>query len=608
MNFIVKELATKEQALTNQLFPNRELHCQFVQMGAFFFRIQTVALDGPMQVMTGGIVRKMLSLQLNTPVRLIPVDCGTVLQRVVVSLAVRGEGTVTLSEAQALDLITTALRGHLPSPSHIYVLQHHSTNINVIILETSNFGVVTSDTHITLDQLGAQVHITDSAQPTAIFKRSVDMKSIGIGGLDAEFLTIFRKVFASRRLPPKIQKELGISHVRGLLLYGPPGTGKTLLARELGKLLDCVEPIIVNGPSLLNKYVGQSEENVRQLFAPAMAAQKAGKDQLHLIICDEFDAIGKKRGSDTGSSGVADNVVNSFLPMIDGIHALNNILVIGITNRIDLIDEALLRSGRFEVKLEIKLPSRDGRLEILQIHTRSMQAAGRLDPSVQLDRVADMTQNYSGAELAGLIRAATSFAVARELSLDQPVQDASANPVITMTDIVHAVAETVPALGCGNLLYTTIAARVNMDQVVNGGLGTVFLDVPAGVVSSVLLVGMPRIGKTYSSCYLAQRLQFSQVQMVSTMATAYGRRDIQDALAKCKLTATSCLILDDLEGLLQWCDVGRVYDNSLYQCVRNACKTFLALDQKLVIIANTSNPMMVEALGLDRVFDKIMDC
>lgn len=241
-----------------------------------------------------------------------------------------------------------------------------------------------------------------------MFKKSIDIKDLGIGGLTDEFLTIFRKVFASRLLANNIKEELGINHVRGVLLYGPPGCGKTALARQLGKLLNCIEPKIVNGPSLLNKYVGESEENTRKLFADAIADKKKGNNNnLHLIICDEFDAIGKKRGSVSSSTGVSEQVVNTFLTMIDGVNSLDNILLICMTNRKDMIDEALLRYGRLEVHIEIKLPTKEGRVEILNIHTNKMKLSNRFDENIDLIEIANNTQNYSGAELEGLVRTAT---------------------------------------------------------------------------------------------------------------------------------------------------------------------------------------------------------
>ena len=134
-----------------------------------------------------------------------------------------------------------------------------------------------------------------------------------------------------------------------MLLYGPPGCGKTLIARQIGKALNSHPPKIVNGPEILDKYVGGSEEKIRALFADAEKEQGAQGDasQLHIIILDEMDAICKKRGSGSaGGTGVGDSVVNQLLSKIDGVDALNNILLIGMTNRKDMIDDALLRPGR----------------------------------------------------------------------------------------------------------------------------------------------------------------------------------------------------------------------------------------------------------------------
>lgn len=141
---------------------------------------------------------------------------------------------------------------------------------------------------------------------------------MGIGGLDVEFSAIFRRAFASRIFPPALVEKLGVQHVKGILLFGPPGTGKTLIARQIGKMLNAREPKIVNGPEILNKYVGQSEENIRKLFADAEKEYKAKGDDssLHIIIFDELDAICKQRGSKNDGTGVGDSVVNQLLAKV----------------------------------------------------------------------------------------------------------------------------------------------------------------------------------------------------------------------------------------------------------------------------------------------------
>lgn len=149
-----------------------------------------------------------------------------------------------------------------------------------------------------------------------------------------------------------------------MILHGPPGTGKTLIARQIAKALNCEEPQVVNGPEIFDKYVGGSEKKIRELFAPAEREQEEKGDDsgLHIIIFDEIDAICKARGSSSNSgTNVNDSVVNQLLSKLDGVDALNNVLIIGMTNRIDLIDEAILRPGRLELHLEIGLPDRVGR-------------------------------------------------------------------------------------------------------------------------------------------------------------------------------------------------------------------------------------------------------
>ena len=288
----------------------------------------------------------------------------------------------------------------------------------------------------------------------------------GVGGLDAEFLTIFRRVFASRMVPPEMVKRLGMRHVKGMLLYGPPGTGKTLVARQLGKLLNAHPPKIVNGPEILQRFVGQSEENMRELFAPAEKEWKgkAEKSKLHVIIFDEIDAIMKARGSGGATASVVhDNVVNQLLTKLDGMQSLDNVLVVGITNRRDLLDPAVLRPGRLELQVEVGLPDRKGRTQIFNIHTARMRAEGLLATDVDIDTLAEVTGNYSGAEIKGLVGAAQSHALARYLkdaddvsgdapsaspSSDSSSSDSSSSRLnVTMDDFTRAMREVRPAMG-----------------------------------------------------------------------------------------------------------------------------------------------------------------
>lgn len=185
-------------------------------------------------------------------------------------------------------------------------------------------GVITANTIITFDRKEESVislsgkAVGNSGMPN-IINPDWDFSKMGIGGLDDEFNAIFRRAFASRVFPPDLIEQLNMSHVKGILLFGPPGTGKTLMARQVGKMLNTREPKIVNGPEILNKYVGESEKNIRELFKEAEEDQKKFKinSPLHMIIFDEIDAICKQRGTVTGSTGVADTVVNQLLSKVN---------------------------------------------------------------------------------------------------------------------------------------------------------------------------------------------------------------------------------------------------------------------------------------------------
>ncbi|CAM9456444.1 unnamed protein product [Phaeothamnion confervicola] len=243
-----------------------------------------------------------------------------------------------------------------------------------------------------------------------------------VGGLGPQLDNIVRRVLGTRMISREVRQALGVTHVRGLLLHGPPGCGKTLLARELAFRLKARPPKLVSGPEILDKWVGEAERKVRALFADAEAeharALEIGADPqelpLHVIALDEIDALCRSRGTLAGdTSGVRDSVVNQILAKMDGLVALENILVVGMTNRKELLDEALLRPGRLEVSLFVPLPDAAGREEIFGIHTRQAGAAGLLAEDVDLMALAAATDGFSGADIAGLVRSATSFAVAR---------------------------------------------------------------------------------------------------------------------------------------------------------------------------------------------------
>jgi len=193
---------------------------------------------------------------------------------------------------------------------------------------------------------------------------------------------------------------------KGILLHGPPGTGKTLLAKAVAKESEA-NFIAVKGPQLLNMYVGESERAVREVFRKARQAAPC------IMFFDELDALAPRRG--TGSdSHVTERVVSQFLAEMDGIEELKGVVVLGATNRLDIVDPALLRPGRFEVLVELPVPDQEARLTIFQVHTRGKPLA----PDVDLTELAERTEGMVGADIEGLCRQAAMLAI-REF-LEEP--------------------------------------------------------------------------------------------------------------------------------------------------------------------------------------------
>ncbi|KAL6184996.1 hypothetical protein ACLB2K_041131 [Fragaria x ananassa] len=413
-------------------------------------------------------------------------------------------------------------------------------------------GMISSETYFIFEApSGNGIKIVGQRSDTTIniFKhKEFNLQTLGIGGLGAEFADIFRRAFASRVFPAHVTNKLGIKHVKGMLLYGPPGTGKTLMARQIGKMLNGKDPKIVNGPEVLSKFVGETEKNVRDLFADAENDQRLRGDEseLHVIIFDEIDAIFK--GSTRDGTGVHDSIVNQLLTKIDGVESLNNVLLIGMTNRKDLIDEALLRPGRLEVQIEISLPNENGRIQILQIHSNKMKESSFLAPDVNLQELAARTKNYSGAELEGVVKSAVSFALNRQLSLDdltKPVDEESIK--VTMDDFLRALHEIVPAFGastddlercrlhgmvdCGeDHKYIYQRAMLLVEQVKSSPLVTCLLEASVfGTTSEIRFLDSIGFCDTFSVTYIVPTLKTVAAKKVLEQLNVFADEDIDDA-------------------------------------------------------------------------------
>eukprot|EP00419_Tripos_fusus_P004649 CAMPEP_0172674052 /NCGR_PEP_ID=MMETSP1074-20121228/12523_1 /TAXON_ID=2916 /ORGANISM="Ceratium fusus, Strain PA161109" /LENGTH=731 /DNA_ID=CAMNT_0013491435 /DNA_START=37 /DNA_END=2232 /DNA_ORIENTATION=- len=488
--------------------------------------------------------------------------------------------------------------------------------------KTVNVGMLSTVTELEFQQgPSGKLHVlSNKVQQRSIFRPDFNFEELGIGGLSAEFGNIFRRAFAARTFPPQVIRDLGIHHVRGMLLHGPPGTGKTLIARQLAKFLKAAEPKIVNGPEILNKYVGQAEENIRALFADAEREEKqqGENSQLHVVIFDEIDSICKTRGSKNDGTGVHDSIVNQLLSKIDGVDSLNNILLIGMTNRIDLIDEALLRPGRLEVHVEISLPDENGRQEILNIHTKGMRETGYLQPDVSIPALAGQTKNFSGAEIAGLIRSATSFALNRKVNIQDLGKTGDLGEIkITNEDFELALEEVKPAFGVhadefdncirhGMIAYSrdyegalrsckSLVDQVRCSQ--NTPLLTLLLHGPTGC------------GKTALASHLARTSDYPFVRRITAENyVGYSEQAKVNAIAKIFEDAykspLSFIVLDDLERIMDYVRVGPRFGNVVLQALFAMLKRQPPKEHhRLLVIGTSSEPGFLEEVELFRAFN-----
>ncbi|KAL2222556.1 putative vesicular fusion ATPase [Thermoascus aurantiacus ATCC 26904] len=453
----------------------------------------------------------------------------------------------------------------------------------------------------------------------AIIQPDFKFENMGIGGLDAEFSTIFRRAFASRIFPPGLVEKLGIQHVKGILLYGPPGTGKTLIARQIGKMLNAREPKVINGPEVLNKYVGQSEENIRKLFADAEKEYKEKGDEsgLHIIIFDELDAVCKQRGSGAGGgTGVGDSVVNQLLSKLDGVDQLNNILLIGMTNRKDMIDEALLRPGRLEVHMEIGLPDEKGRAQILKIHTQKMRDNNIMDSDVDLNELAALTKNFSGAEISGLVKSASSFAFNRHVKVGTMagISDDVANMKVNRSDFLHALEEVKPAFGVSEeelgtcIQYGIIHFSPVINEILKEGELFVKQVADSTPLFSVLLHGPPASGKTALAARIAIDSGFPFIKLLSPEdMVGYSEMakvaHISKVFADAYKSRTSVVVVDNIERIIDWVPIGPRFSNTVLQTLMVCLRKQPAKGRRLLILATTTERAVLKQLDLYNSFN-----
>jgi len=430
---------------------------------------------------------------------------------------------------------------------------------------------------------------------------------------------IIQKIRELVELPlkhPELFKRLGIEPPKGILLYGPPGVGKTLLAKAVANETEAYFTSI-NGPEIMSKFYGESEQRLREIF------EDAKKHAPAIIFIDEIDAIAPKRDEVIGE--VERRVVAQLLTLMDGLESRGNVIVIAATNRPNAIDPALRRPGRFDREIEIPLPDKQGRLEILQIHTRNMPLAKDVD----LEKLADMTNGYTGADLAALVREAAMNALRRYLQVIDLNQDKIPPEIlekmeVNMDDFLKAFKDIVPSglreiyVEVPEVHWSDIGGledvKEELREVVEYPLkfrevyDSLGIEPPKGI----LLFGPPGTGKTMLAKAVATEsgANFIAVRGPEILSKWVGESEkaIREIFRKARQAAPTIIFFDEIDAIAPM--RGLTSDSGVTERIVNQLLAEMDGIEKLenvIVIAATNRPDILDpALLRPGRFDRLI--
>src|SRR3990167_621291 len=479
----------------------------------------------------------------------------------------------------------------------------------VVVNSTPNQAVkITENTEVTLNPKA--IEVTDEKIPEINYE--------DIGGLKEEIKKI-REMVEIPLKHPEIFDKLGIQAPKGVLLYGPPGTGKTLLAKAVANESDA-NFILLNGPEIMSKYYGESEKKIRDIF------DEAEKTAPAIVFIDEIDAIAPKREETMGE--VERRVVSQILTMMDGMKSRGKVIVIGATNRVNSIDPALRRPGRFDREIAINVPDKDGRMAILQIHTRGMPIA----KDVKLDEIASVTHGFVGADLEALTKEAAMNVLRKylpQMNLDKEEQiptDILEKLIVHKEDFFDALKNVRPSA-----MREVLVETPNVEWNFVGGLDEVKRELREVVewpmkyaesfermgikpAKGVLLYGPPGTGKTLLAKAAAKEsgANFIQVKGPSLLSMWVGKSEegMRKIFERARQVAPCIIFFDEIDALAgrrSPVDSGgsRVTERVLNQML--AEMDGLEELKDILIIGATNRPDMLDpALLRPGRFDKIL--
>src|SRR3989344_2977788 len=438
-----------------------------------------------------------------------------------------------------------------------------------------------------------------------------------VGGLKEEVQKIREMVELPLR-HPELFERLGIEAPKGVLIYGPPGTGKTLLARAVASESEA-NFVHIGGPELVSKFVGESEEKLRQIFKDAQ------ENAPSIIFMDEIDAIAPKREEVTGE--VERRMVSQLLTLMDGLKTRGQVIVIGATNRPNSIDPALRRPGRFDREVELGVPDRTSRKEILQIHTRSMP----LGEDVSIDELAAITHGYTGADVSSLTKEAAMKVLRRilpKIDLEQEFipPEILDNLRVTREDFFNALREVHPSalrevfIEKPNIKWGDIGGLENVKKELKEAVELplknpeVFVRMGIRPVKGILLVGLPGTGKTMFAKAVATETEanFISIKGPEVLSKWVGESEkaVRETFRKARMATPCVIFIDELESIAPHRgggDEGNRVTERIVDTLLTEMDGLTGL-KNVVVIGATNRPELLDmALMRGGRFDRIIE-
>ena len=501
----------------------------------------------------------------------------------------------------AEEYLTEYLNGQLMAKGDTIPINVMGQRIDLVVISTNPSGpvIVNDSTKITVSEESAKAQQVsrEGGAPSITYE--------DIGGL-GDAVGRVREMIELPLRHPELFKRLGVEAPKGVLLHGPPGTGKTLLAKAVANETNA-NFYTIGGPEIMSKFYGESEEKLRNVF------QQAEKNAPSIIFIDELDSIAPKREEVSGE--VERRIVAQLLSLMDGMSSRGKVVVIGATNRVNAIDPALRRPGRFDREIEIGVPDRNGRLEILQIHTRGMPLA----KDVNLDKLADISHGFVGADLQALAKEAAIRALRRvlpeiDLSSESIPAETLRKIIVTMQDFTDVIKEMEPSamrevfVEVPDVRWEDIGGLSSIKQELQEAVEwplkyqAVFTYADAMPPKGILLYGPPGTGKTLMAKAAANESEanFISIKGPELLSKWVGESEkgVREVFRKARQAAPCIIFFDEIDAIAPRRGGGFSGDSHVTERLISQLLTELdglEILTNVVVIGATNRPDIIDA-------------